>query len=110
MLIFERFIARGNFNIQDFFSAAGITSDEELRAYCAEKNMTAPINEYFASPKVADNVVEKKTAKKPTIKKKPVATKALVEDNEKPVPKKTTRKPRTPRKRAPKKTQDKRYF
>ena len=96
MLLFERFIARGNFSIQDFFNAAGITSDEELRAYCAERNMTAPVNEYFKpQEQVAQTTVEQKG--------RPKRARAKTTKQEKPAPKPATEKVEKP-KRATKKT------
>ena len=47
MYSFERFIARGNVEIEKFFKEIGITSDEELREYCTKSNLTMPIKEYF---------------------------------------------------------------
>ena len=120
MVVFERFIAGGNFDIKDFFTAIGVNSDEELRRYCSERGMTTPVKKYFTatSPvaiveeakKVIDkNVTKKKVTKttraKSVVAPKPAAVKPT-EDTQAPV-KKSVRKPRTPRGKTTKKTQDK---
>lgn len=106
MIVFERFIERGRFDIEKFFEAAGITSDEELRAYCASQSMTAPVKEYFAAPEPA-NVPEVKK-QKPAVNKRPSKSapkpkvQEVVEEPEAKTPvKKPVRKPRTPRKKTP---------
>lgn len=109
MIVFERFIERGRFDIEKFFEAAGISNDDELRAYCAAQNMTAPVKEYFTIPEPV-SVPEVKKQKAPAAKPLPkAAAEPKAEDVEsKAPPKKTARKPRTTRRKtAAKKTQDK---
>lgn len=113
MIVFERFIERGRFDIEKFFEAAGISSDEELRAYCATQNMTAPVKEYFTTPEPV-SVPEVKKQKPPAVKSSPKTaakpkTEEVVEEVEaKTPPKKAVRKPRTTRRKTTaKKTQDK---
>ena len=110
MIVFERFIERGRFDIEKFFEAAGISSDEELRAYCAAQNMTAPVKEYFATPDPVSvpEVKKPKTKPSPKVAAKPKAEEVTEEAEAKAPPKKAIRKPRTTRRKtATKKTQDK---
>ena len=116
MIVFERFIERGRFDIEKFFEAAGIKSDEELRAYCAAQSMTMPVKEYFSAPPVPPEpeVKKEKPAPKRTRKAvtKPSAKSSAKEQvAEEPVEvpaKKPPAKTRTTRRKtAPKKTQDK---
>ena len=113
MIVFERFIERGRFDIERFFEAAGITSDEELRAYCAAQNMTVPVKEYFATPDpipASEEKKEKPASNKRTSKSaaKPKAQEVAKETEDKTAPKKPAQKPRTTRRKTTtKKTQSK---
>ena len=114
MINFERFIARGNFKVEEFFAAAGIDSDEQLREYCRERGMTLPVKEYFSAPVQpaldASPVGAPPTKPKRSTKRapKPKAEQPAGDPDVKSPVKKPARKPRTTRRKtAAKKTQDK---
>tara|TARA_B100001057_G_C22863723_1_gene955636 strand:+ start:2119 stop:2433 length:315 start_codon:yes stop_codon:yes gene_type:complete len=90
MSSFEDFARRSKLDLEAYFTANNITSDEGLRAYCELNKIGLPTLEYFKQ----ENLEEKKPAEKPKNIPKPKAKKVnkTPEKNEEkaaPAPKKT---------------------
>ena len=101
MISFDKFVVRSGIELQSYFFANNITSDESLRQYCLANDFIPPEKSYFPKEnEIADEIKEQKEEIKEQKEE------ALV-DELPPAPtpkKKPARKPRTPRKRVSKTT------
>ena len=91
MINFERYVARRNIDLQELFKDKKITSDSQLREYCAKNGLTQPVELYFEEVLQAKEKVQKPVVKKPAKR----AAKKPAESSKK----EETKKPRTTRTR-----------
>ena len=93
MSSFEDFVRRARLDLESYFIANNITSDEELVSYCKRNSIGLPTQRYFEK-----DIIKQKEVKKPTTKPKPKVEKKV--EKKEPAPKKT----RTTRSRSRKTT------
>ncbi len=106
MIEFDWYIKRARINLDTLFEVENIKSDQDLLDYCKRKNLSPPLQKYFAQSKIpsssppADLVVpkaENKTTRRVRKTTKPVEDpqQKVEEVDKKPAPKKTTTRSRT---------------
>ena len=98
MSSFEDFARRARLNLQAYFAANNIKSDEDLREYCQNNSIGIPEESYFAETLVTEEAQEtKKEEPVKAVKEKKVVEKKAEE--KKPAPRKKQTRTRTTRTR-----------